>query len=395
MYTRLPRTVRSAIALTSAIALVSVHATPAGATSPTARAEEWWFDAWEVQKKVWPLTRGGGVVVGLVDTGVEARLPDLDGVVLKGVTFTGSGVGDGREDGDRKKGGHGTAMAALIAGQGRGTGMMGIAPGSRILPIEAGGLDYARSIRYAADHGAKVINISAGSPGSTCPDDLQQAVTYAVQRDAVIVASAGNDGFAAESGAYPANCPGVLAVGGVDAYLKTWEKSTPGDNVMIAGPGVAVGSIGKQGTFDWHLNGTSQAAALTSGVVALMRARYPRMPGRQIVQRILATAKDVGPKGWDKRSGYGAIIPYLALTANVPPQAPNPTYERLDRLNKAPQPSTQGGGSPLNAPNGMDKEGKGGWLVGGALAASLALLVGIGASWLVLLRRRRRSTMRV
>ncbi|MBT2212982.1 S8 family serine peptidase [Actinomadura sp. NEAU-AAG7] len=382
------RTIRSAIALTGVIALVSTHAAPVRAASSVARSEEWWFDAWEIEEKVWPVTRGKGVVVAVVDTGVEARLPDLDGVVLKGTTYNGPGGGDGRKDGDSELGGHGTAMAALIAGQGRGTGMMGIAPESRILPITAGGLAYARSIRYAVDHGAQVINISAVSDGSSCPDDLQQAVEYAAQHDVVIVAGAGNDGFVAESGFYPANCAGVLTAGAVDAYLKIWTKSTPGDNVMIAAPGVTVGSISKRGTFDWDRNGTSQATALTSGVVALMRARYPRMPGRQIVQRILATAKDVGPKGWDKRSGYGAIIPYLALTANVASDAPNPVYSRLPpaqmKEGTNPSPSKQ---SIRTTATDYRKSGGGGlpWWSLMVMVLGVALIIA-GA---ILVRRRR------
>ncbi|WP_165975915.1 S8 family serine peptidase [Actinomadura rubrisoli] len=272
------------------------------------------------------------MVVALIDSGVEARLPDLKGAVLPGRGYDGASRADGRADDDTELGGHGTAMAALIAGQGHGTGMVGIAPRSRILPISAALHNYDQTIRYAVDHGAKVINFSTSTSASRCPDDVQESIAYAVQHDVVVVAAAGNDGFLSESGNSPANCPGVLGVGAVDAYLGIWEKSTPGDNIMVAAPGVAVGSIGKRGLFSRNNNGTSQATALTSGVVALMRARFPRMPAREVVQRILATAKDVGPKGWDKTSGYGAIIPYLALTETISRTASNPVYDRFDQV---------------------------------------------------------------
>ncbi|TDD65178.1 hypothetical protein E1293_40605 [Actinomadura darangshiensis] len=299
--------------------------------APSPRSEEWWFGAWQVEEKVWPLTQGKGVTVAVIDDGVQTRLPELQGVVLKGMAFAGESAGDGRTDEDSKNGGHGTAMAALIAAQGRGSGMVGIAPDSRIIPIIAAGLDVPRSIRYAVDHGAKVINISGGNDALTCPDGVQKAVAYAIEHDVITIAAAGNDGDAADSGIFPANCQGVLTVGAVDADLKPWIKSTPGHNVMVAAPGVAVGSIGKWGTFGWNDNGTSQATALTSGVVALMRSRFPDMSGRETVQRLLATAKDIPPGGWDKKTGYGAVIPYRALTAQIPRTSPNPVYERLDQ----------------------------------------------------------------
>ncbi|MFB4299320.1 S8 family serine peptidase [Actinomadura sp. NTSP31] len=275
--------------------------------------------------KVWPLTQGAGITVGLIDTGVEARLPGLKGIILPGTGGENSPNSDGRVDSDTKDGGHGTGMAALIAAQGSSDGMVGIAPKSRILPVIDSKLGFAKDIRYAVDHGAKVINMSVGIPADSCPDSIRSAVDYAIQHDVVLVAAAGNEPEDLTVGA-PANCPGVLTVGAVDAYLSPWQKSTSGTNVMLAAPGVSVGSIGKAGVFTSKVNGTSSAAALTSGVAALMRSRFPDMSGREIVQRMLATARDVGPKGWDEKTGYGALIPYKALTADVPKTAPNPVY---------------------------------------------------------------------
>lgn len=351
------------------------HETPAMAV-PSPRSEEWWFDAWEIEDKVWPLTRGAGVIVALVDTGVQASLPDLRGVVLKGKVREGE---DGRKDLDRVKNGHGTAMAALIAGQGRETGMMGIAPEARILPLLQN-YDLALSIKYAVDHGASVINFSLGGDSVRCPNDLQEAIQYAADHNAVVVASAGNEGTWKENLNYPANCLGVVTVGGVDANLKLWRKSVPANTLALAAPSVAVGSINKRGLFGWNNNGTSQAAALTSGVVALLRARFPRMPARELVQRMLATAKDVGPPGRDQFSGFGAIIPYLALTANVPRDSPNPVYAGLDEnlpSGKSRSARSEAKPAPRSVSN-ADKKGSARWVFGvGALIATGLVVVSV------------------
>ncbi|MGI5326709.1 S8 family serine peptidase [Actinomadura nitritigenes] len=327
-----------------ALVLLALNCPPAQA-APKPRPEEWWFEAWQMTTKVWPLTQGAGVAVGLIDTGVEAQLPGLKNVVLPGTGGENSPNGDGRVDSDTKDGGHGTGMAALIAAQGSSDGMVGIAPKSRILPIIDSTVGFAKDIRYAVDHGAKVINMSVGIPADRCPDGLRSAVGYAIQHDVVLVAAAGNEPEDLTTGA-PANCSGVLAVGAVDAYLSPWRKSTPGSNVMIAAPGVAVGSIGKAGVFTPKVNGTSSAAALTSGVVALMRSHFPNMSGREVVQRMLATARDVGPKGWDNKTGYGALVPYQALTAKVPSTAPNPVYASFDRRGVKEKAEPQTGTTP-------------------------------------------------
>lgn len=359
---------------------------PPALAGPKPRPEEWWFDAWEITGKVWPITQGSGVTVALIDSGVAAQLPDLRKVVLPGIGYDGASRKDGRVDDDDQKGGHGTSMAALIAAQGAGTGMLGIAPKSRILPISASTNDYAKPIRFAVDHGAKVINMSEGIGMAYCPTDIQEAVTYAVERDAVVIASAGNNS-SADSATAPANCKGVVAVGAVDAHLNVWESSSPGNNVMVAAPGVYVGSIGRAGTYIARLSGTSQAAALTAGVVALMRSRFPDMSAREVVQRLLATAKDVGPKGWDKRTGYGAIIPYKALTADVSKTAPNPVYDDLGSGDRGGSGQAVSDAGRAGAGGESHDSGLGG---SGALviAVVVVLVGGLGTAGAVFARRR-------
>jgi subtilisin family serine protease len=245
----------------------------------------------------------------------------------------------------------------------------------------------AEAIRYAADHNAKVVNISQAAPASFypahCPQQVQVAVAYAAEKDVVVVAGAGNDGDGVNSPNWPAACAGVLAVGGVDSRGEPWVKTQRQDYVSVAAPGVGVGTIGKDGKLGHYGAGTSQATALTSGAAALIRSRYPEMPAREVVQRLIGTALDVGPKGKDDQTGYGVIRIPRALTQEVPKSTPNPPYERLDQWLASgrtagptftPQP---GGGGPLI---------KGWYIAVGAVVLVLAVIAAIVA--VVVVRQR-------
>ncbi|MCP9967600.1 S8 family serine peptidase [Actinomadura madurae] len=324
-------------AATAAIGLAAAPVVPAQA-APGPRSDQWWFDSWSIQKEVWPVTKGKGVTVAVIDTGVNAQLPDLKPVVLPGTDLTGKG-GDGRQDTDAYKHGHGTGMASLIASQGTKTGFVGVAPEARILPIAASvsGTTTGKAVRYAVDHGAKVINISEGSESAAiypnqCPPQLLEAVQYAAAKDVVIVASARNTGDNGNKPSYPASCPGVLAVGALGHDGKPWKSTQRQPYVTVAAPGTDVGWINKEGHAYNAGEGTSQASALAAGAAALVRSRDPRMPARQVVQRLTATAKDFGPPGRDNLVGYGVISIPRALKQNVPSNAPNPVYERLDKV---------------------------------------------------------------
>ncbi|GAA2615662.1 S8 family serine peptidase [Actinomadura fulvescens] len=325
-------------------------ATPAGAV-PGPRSEQWWFSAWEIQKKVWPVSQGAGVTVAVIDTGVNAQLPEFGGgVVVPGVDLD-HGSGDGRTDTDNEKGGHGTGMAALIASQGGRTGFVGVAPQAKIMPIVAKGfVEMPKGIRYAVDHGAKVISISQGRVANRgCDPDTQKAVGYALQKDAVVVVSAGNEGNKGNPSNAPANCAGVLSVGAVDNKKKAWIGTQRQPYVVAAAPGAPVTSVGRDGRLVGDVIGTSQAAALTSAVVALVRSKHPQLSNREVVQRILASTVDAGPPGKDNMTGTGVIIPERALTANVPKSAPNPVFARYDQWAKT-QPQGQGGQTGTQTP---------------------------------------------
>src|SRR5579875_1206649 len=214
----------------------AVPGTRAAAPGPQPLADEWWFPAWEVQGDVWPLTEGAGVTVAVLDTGVQANLPDLRGAVVPGGDVTGAGP-DGMTDTNTTEDGHGTAMAALIVGQGRGpagTGLAGIAPKAKVMPVRTGSngggtpQTIAAGIRFAVNHGARVINMSFGGPTPTpyrCDGAEQDAVAYALQHNVVVVAAAGNFGNAGNPSLEPASCAGVLTAGGVNPDGSVWQDS--------------------------------------------------------------------------------------------------------------------------------------------------------------------------
>jgi hypothetical protein len=253
-------------------------------------------------------------------------------VVLPGTDARG-GEDDGRTDlDDGAVPGHGTGMASLIAAQGTGGGFVGVAPQVKILPvITMSGQAHATAIRYAVDHGAKVINMSVGVPTQSCPAETQDAVGYALEHDVVVVAAAGNDGNSGNSPQAPANCAGVLAVGAVDYKGNPWVKTQRQPYVTVAAPGVQVGSVIKDGKYHTSNGGTSSAAALTSAAVALVRSKFPHMSARKVVQRIIASTKDMGPAGKDDQTGYGGVRPRYALSGGAPKSAPNPVFDAYDK----------------------------------------------------------------
>ncbi len=361
-------------------------AVPASATTPEPRNEEWWFSTWDITNKVWPISTGRGVRVAVLDTGINGRLPDLSEPVLPGTDVTGK-KDDGRIDFDPQEGGHGTAMAALIAGQ--GPEMVGVAPDAKILPVtvfrdnssvsEPDG--QAEGIRYAVKHGAKVISMSTSIASEwplRCGDNLQTAVDYAIEHDVVLVAAAGNDGDTGNGPDMPASCPGVLAVGAVDSQARPWVKTERQPYVAVAAPGVDTGSIGRAGIFG-NNSGTSTSTALTAGAIALVRAKFPKMSGREVVQRIIASALDVGPPGVDQQTGYGLLRPYHALTDHVPANAPNPVYERWDQAQRQQSVTPTSSVSPSARASVVAKPRS---TSGGS---SLALFTGIGIAVLLAL----------
>ena len=269
------------------------------------------------------ISQGEGVVVAVVDTGVDARHPDLAGAVLPGVDLVGDS-GNGHTD----ISGHGTAMAGLIAARGRGrnSGALGIAPRAKVLPVRDGAFSGSGSrpvdgINWAIQNGAHVICFASG--GDPSPE-MEAAIRAALQADIVVVASVGNrplDGRVI----WPAAYPGVIAAAGVDRDGNHAEVSVTGPEVVLAAPAVDIVSTDKLGETGYRKGtGTSDATAIIAGAAALVRAKYPDLSAAEVVHRLTATAVDKGPPGRDERYGYGVLDLVAALTADVPPM-PSPT----------------------------------------------------------------------
>lgn len=307
-------------ALTGALLLGSAPV----ASADDIRDRQWALSAFDA-KEIWNHSTGEGVVVAVVDSGVDASHPDLKGQVLKGKDFTKDG-GSPLEDTE----GHGTQMAGLIAGQGHGpggnSGVKGLAPGARILPVKSHdqsgelGTTLAEEVRWAVDHGADVINISQG--GTTRDFREKKAIAYAVQNDVVVVAATGNEGV--KKRAYPASFPGVVAVGGVDNRGALWQKSSWGSNTTLIAP--ATNNVVPNSNYESGYaiaDGTSDSTAYVSASAALVIAEHPDLTAGQVINRLVKTAKipqgvGTNPQLPDEKFGYGIVRPLRAVTYDIP-----------------------------------------------------------------------------
>ncbi|GAX52885.1 type VII secretion-associated serine protease mycosin [Streptomyces olivochromogenes] len=294
------------------------------------RAQQWALDAMHTQQ-AWRTTKGQGITVAVLDTGVDDQHPDLVGNVLAGKDM----VGFGAQRGDRAWARHGTAMAGIIAGHGHGVGngdgVLGIAPEAKILPVrvilEDGdsartrarntrGNALAEGIRWATDQGADVINLSLGDDSKSAhPEPAEDAaVQYALKKGAVVVASAGNGGEKGDHISYPAAYPGVIAATAVDQNGTRASFSTRRWYATVSAPGVDVVIADPDDKYyeGW---GTSAASAFVSGAVALIKAAHPGLSPAQIKKLLEDTARNAPSGGRDDSRGFGFIDPAAAIEA--------------------------------------------------------------------------------
>jgi len=338
---------RAPVLAAAVLAVLAVQATGLTAAAP-ARAdvvrntEMWVLDELNVQP-AWTITQGQGVVVAVIDSGVNPAVSDLTGAVRTGPDLTGVDTPASNPN----WGVHGTWMASLIAGHGHdggGSGIIGVAPRSTILsirvitdasdpndaayerePASRGQHELAMAIRYAVNHGAGVISMSLGY--SLQSRSVRAALQYAYERNVVVVASAGNSGDPAGARArarakgtghapysFPADYPGVLSVAAVNGSGQVAGFSSENLSVQVAAPGYRVPAQGRDGQY-WLVSGTSPACALTAGVVALIKSRYPRLSDPQVISAITSstTVSSRPPGGYDDQIGFGVVNAAAAL----------------------------------------------------------------------------------
>ncbi|WP_432972725.1 S8 family serine peptidase [Dactylosporangium sp. CA-233914] len=375
------------VALAAALAVMAatpVVAAPA-ASAQTMRDRQWYLTTLDVAAAQ-KITQGEGVVVAVLDSGI-GKHPDLDGQVLAGISY----LGDDNSLADDS--GHGSGMAGLIVAEGGNADhLLGIAPEAKVLsvrimtgsaPAPGTWTRIPDAIRWAVDHGAKVINISAG--GQVEAGGLE-AVQYALDHDVLVVALTGNaKEFPGRTAVLePASFPGVLAVTAVDRDSKVWDGALHGPQTVLAAPGVDIPMVSAAGGgrvvgYYESTNGTSNATAIVSGAAALIRAKYPQLPVKDVVQRLIATADDAGAPGRDPEYGYGRLNLVKALTADVAPVAANPL---LSGVQGAPDVEAGSHTFPNALGDAMIQ-----MLIIGAVCVGVLLLAGL----ILLLTRRRRT----
>ena len=318
--------------LAFALTLVStlVFATPASADAIRDR-QYWLGDYGFIQ--AWKITKGAGVKVAVIDTGIAVTHPDLIGSVIQGVDISTLSA-PVEQTPVQDFGYHGTMVASLLAGRGHGkdSGVIGVAPESQLISVamrfdlqpQNTDEQVAAGIHYAVDAGAKVINLSLTRNSRDWPALWDEAFQYAFDNDVVVVAAAGNRSSGTEQVGAPATIPGVLVVAGVDKNANiSNQASTDGLTIGVSAPATDLVSAYPGGDYKiW--SGTSGAAPIVSGLVALIRSKYPELDANNVINRVIATATKMTDEPYSTQFGYGLIDPQKALTAKVPLVDENP-----------------------------------------------------------------------
>lgn len=266
-------------------------------------------EAWDI------FTGGSDVIIAIIDTGVDLDHPDLQGKIVPGYDFVN---GDAIADDDHW---HGTHVAGIAAAStNNSAGVAGVSWGAKIMPLKVlnqygsgSTFDVADAIRYAADNGARVINMSLGANYSKWPcgwSHVEEAFDYAVSRGVLIVVAAGNNNQEGVS------CPGaydqVMAVGSTNSSDERSYFSNYGPRLDIAAPGSSIYSTLPDGAYGYS-SGTSMATPYVAGLAALIWSFIPSYSDGQVRDVLQSTSDDLGDPGWDQYFGYGRINAWQAL----------------------------------------------------------------------------------
>jgi len=287
--------------------------------SPVAHADGVQSQEWHLKvmqaEKVWKVSTGKGIKVAVIDTGVDSSTQSLQGRVLPGKDVSGAPGDETRDDV-----GHGTTMAELIAGSGKGGTLKGLAPGAKVIPIRTTlegmkGADERKehlgeAIKAAADSDARIINLSVS--GLHHPA-VKQAVKYAVKKGKLLLAGSGNDAKRGNEDSYPASYPDVASVAATDEAGKVADYSTYGQHTILSGP-----AVGLPGWCDGEKRnycpkgGTSAATAIASASAALIWSHHPNWTANQVLRVMIKTAGLKGDKP-SKYVGFGEVRPRINL----------------------------------------------------------------------------------
>ncbi|MFE1362138.1 S8 family serine peptidase [Streptomyces harbinensis] len=392
-------------ALVTTLALTAALTTAPATTAQAADTPQhpWYFDTYRIDE-VWEHTTGEGITVAVIDTGVDPTLPELQGQVLDGTDLTAAPQG-AHVDTD----GHGTDMAALIAGTGNG-GVQGLAPGATILPIRVtyGGITgdaadrWAEAVHYAIESGARIINFSLGDVNvESARQEMSEALTAAARHDVLIFAATGNNGDDLNAPSAPNSLDGVVGVSAVNSSGERAPYSTYGPQVSLAAPGDDVpghcGDISGPACIRDE-GGTSSATALASASAALIWAQHPDWTKNQVLRVMLNTAERPDDQRRDDYTGYGIVRPDRVVLDGEgdpgdpdsppifrdweaelrPPATPSPTPET------SPGPDAETTPAPDAEPAATSDDASPlPWLLGGGAAVLVAGSVG----WLLWRRR--------
>lgn len=299
----------------------------------------------------WELARGQGAVIAVLDTGVDVNHPELQGRLLPGFSFTDdtTNVADNC--------GHGTHVTGIIAANtDNGIGIAGVAPEAQILPVKVmeryqvgvscygSYSDFAAGLIYAADHGARVVNMSFG--GTTNSTTLANAIAYAANRGVLLIGAAGNNNSSTLF--YPAAYTQVIAVAGTDGNDARYANSNYGDWVDIAAPAVGVYSLYSNSSYT-YMSGTSMAAPHVAAVAGLLLGQTPAYTAADLRALLQNNADDLGAPGFDPYFGWGRLNAYRSLTnsSSAPtPEPPTPTPTLAPTNTPTPTPTP----APTNTP---------------------------------------------